>query len=69
MHSFHESWGKERLRGEIISYLSIFAVHIVFLTRWLPDQTVGFYVENARPANQLAIVTIRNGRPAGQNDP
>jgi len=33
-------------------------------------QTVAVsYVENARPANQSAIVTVRNGRPAGQNDP
>jgi len=38
---------------------------------WLYTETVavGFYVENARPANQSAIVTVRNGRPADQNDP
>jgi len=37
--------------------------------QWLSD---GFYVENARPANQSVIVTVcnaSNGRPAGQNDP
>jgi len=35
----------------------------------IPSSVAVGYVEKACPANQSAIVTVRNGRPAGPNDP